>query len=188
VTRMEASAPGDTRPVPAPDEVPRFYWDAAAERRLVLTRCLHCQKLHYPPEICCVQSPFEKFEAVEVTVEGFIYSCAAVDRALHAGFLEAPPYVVVVVELDDQPELRILANLVDVPAGSRRLEGAGVANSVTGSATAAASGPLVTSRSTPPAGSSPRAGCTESVSSMRRFFSCVANARPGRFRTRGSRL
>ena len=49
---------------------------------------------------------------------GVIYSYSIVDRPLHAGFVDALPYVVVLVELADQPGLRILTNLVDVPEGT----------------------------------------------------------------------
>ncbi|ANI40858.1 hypothetical protein MVAC_00430 [Mycolicibacterium vaccae ATCC 25954] len=47
-----------------------------------------------------------------------IYSYAKVDRPLHAGFVDALPYLVALVELDEQPELRILTNLVDVAEGT----------------------------------------------------------------------
>ncbi|VEG43611.1 putative nucleic-acid-binding protein containing a Zn-ribbon [Mycolicibacterium flavescens] len=108
----------DARPVPAPDDVTRFYWDAAAGGRMKLQRCRACSKMQYPPEICCVHCQAEELEIAEVTGRGAIYSYSVVDRPLHAGFVDALPYVVVLVELEDQPGLRILANLVDVPAGA----------------------------------------------------------------------
>ena len=95
----------DRRPLPAPDELTRFYWAAAAEHRLVLQRCRSCSKLQYPPEICCVHCQAEEFEAAEVSGRGVIYSYSVVDRPLHAGFVDALPYVVVLVELADQPGL-----------------------------------------------------------------------------------
>ena len=74
--------------------------------------------MQYPPEICCVHCQAEEFEAAESTGRGVIYSYSVVDRPLHAGFIDALPYVVALVELDDQPGLLILTNLVDVPAGT----------------------------------------------------------------------
>lgn len=108
----------ERRPLPAPDELTYFYWAAAAEHRLVLQRCGSCSKLQFPPEICCAHCQAEEFEAVEVSGRGVIYSYSIVDRPLHAGFVDALPYVVVLVELADQPELRILTNLVGVPEGT----------------------------------------------------------------------
>jgi uncharacterized OB-fold protein len=43
-----------------------------------------------------------------------VYSYAVADRAFHIGFADQLPYVVALVELDDQPGLRMLTNLVDV--------------------------------------------------------------------------
>ena len=60
----------------------------------------------------------EEFELAETTGRGVVYSYAVVDRPLHVGFVDALPYVVVLVELDDQHGLRMLTNLVDVPAGT----------------------------------------------------------------------
>lgn len=116
---MDVRTHADPRPVPAPDGVTRFYWEAAADHRLVLQRCRACQKMQYPPEICCVHCQAEEFDAAETTGRGVIYSYSVVDRPLHAGFVDALPYVVALVELDDQTGLRILTNLVDVPAGTR---------------------------------------------------------------------
>ena len=116
---MDVRAHADPRPVPAPDDVTRFYWQAAADHRLVLQRCRACHKMQYPPEICCAHCQAEEFDAADTTGRGVIYSYSVVDRPLHAGFVEALPYVVALVELDDQPGLRILTNLVDVPEGTR---------------------------------------------------------------------
>lgn len=118
MTQLDVVVPADPRPLPRPDDVTRFYWDAAAERRLVLQRCLSCTKVQYPPEVCCVHCQAEGFELSEIPGQGVIYSYAEVSRPLHSGFLDAVPYVVVIVELDVQPGLRILANLVDAPAGT----------------------------------------------------------------------
>ncbi len=108
----------DSRPVPAPDDVSGFFWEAAAEHRLVLQRCRSCRKLQYPPEICCVHCQSDEFDLAELTGTGVLYSYAVVERALHAGFVDKLPYVVAFVELDEQPGLRILTNLVDVPPGT----------------------------------------------------------------------
>ena len=115
---MQIQASIDRRPLPAPDDVTRFFWAAATEHRLVLQRCHSCAKFQYPPEICCVHCQAEEFEPVEVSGRGVIYTYSVMDRPLHAGFVDAVPYIVVLVELVDQPGLRMLTNLVDVPEGT----------------------------------------------------------------------
>lgn len=108
----------DPRPIPAPDDVSGFFWAAAAEGRLVLQRCRACDKLQYPPEVCCVHCQAEDFDHVETCGRGVIYSYAIVDRPLHAGFIDALPYITVMVELDDQPGLRMVTNLVEAAPGA----------------------------------------------------------------------
>ena len=66
MTQMGVRAQADPRPVPAPDDVSGFFWEAAAEQRLVLQRCRSCHKLQYPPEICCVHCQAEEFDHVEI--------------------------------------------------------------------------------------------------------------------------
>ncbi|MCX2934882.1 Zn-ribbon domain-containing OB-fold protein [Mycobacterium sp. CVI_P3] len=126
MTQIEEPVLTDGRPLPAPDDVSRFFWDAAAEHRLVLQRCAACEKLQYPPEVCCIHCQSENFEVVEATGRGVLYSYSVVNRPLHAGFVDALPYIVALVELDDQPGLRMITNLVDVPAGTQLTCGAPV--------------------------------------------------------------
>lgn len=119
MTQTQQRASTDRRPLPQADDVTRFHWDAAAARRLVLQRCRACGKLQYPPEVCCIHCQAEDFDQADATGRGVIYSFSIVDRPLHTGFVGAVPYIVALVELDDQPGLRMLTNLVDVPVGTR---------------------------------------------------------------------
>ena len=118
MTQTETRVSTDRRPLPAPDDVSRFFWEAAASHRLVMQHCRSCGKFQYPPEVCCIHCQAESFDLAETSGRGVIYSYAVVDRPLHAGFVDSLPYIVVFVELDDQPGLRIVTNLVDVPAGT----------------------------------------------------------------------
>jgi len=111
----ETPSAADLRPRPRPDDVTRFYWDAAAAHRLVLQRCRSCERLQYPPEICCVHCQSESFDHVEMSGRGRIYTYAVVGRPLHVGFADAVPYVVALIELAEQSGLRILANIVESP-------------------------------------------------------------------------
>ena len=108
----------DRRPQPDPDDTTRFYWEAAADRRLVLQRCRSCDKFQFPPDVCCVHCQSEEFEHVALSGRGSIYSYATVDRPLHAGFVDALPYVVALVELVEQPGLRVLTNIVGTAPGT----------------------------------------------------------------------
>lgn len=113
----------DARPLPLPDDVSRFFWNAASEQRLALQRCAECKKLQYPPEVCCIHCQSQDFDIVEANGRGVLYAYSTVSRPLHAGFVDALPYVVALVELDEQPGLRMITNLVDIPEGTQLQSG-----------------------------------------------------------------
>jgi uncharacterized OB-fold protein len=105
----------DRRPRPEPDATTAFYWEGAAAGKLMLQRCRSCGKHQFPPDISCVHCQADTFDHVEMSGRGRVFSFAVVDRPLHAGFVEAVPYVVALVELDEQEGLRVLANIIEVP-------------------------------------------------------------------------
>ena len=109
---MTTGAPADPRPLPLPDDVSRFYWDGAGEGRLLLQRCLRCSKLQYPPDVACVHCQSVELEPSEVSGRGRLWSYTVVERVFHAGFADAVPYVVGLIELEEQDGLRILTNIV----------------------------------------------------------------------------
>lgn len=107
----------DRRPRPQPDELTQFYWDAASDHRLALQRCKACGRLQFPPEVVCIHCQSAHFEHADTSGRGTIFSFTIVDRALHVGFADSLPYIVALVELVDQPGLRIVANVVDAEPG-----------------------------------------------------------------------
>ncbi|MBV8986417.1 MAG: OB-fold domain-containing protein [Acidimicrobiia bacterium] len=110
---MTTGATADPRPLPLPDDVSAFYWDGARARRLLLQRCLRCSKLQYPPDVACVHCQSEELEPSEVSGRGRLWSYTVVDRVFHAGFADTVPYVVALIELEEEDGLRILTNIVD---------------------------------------------------------------------------
>lgn len=110
----------DGRPLPLPDEVSAFFWDGAREGRLLIQRCGACSKYQYPPDVVCTFCQSLDAEGAAVSGRGVLYSYSVVDRAFNQGFVDALPYVLALVELDEQPGLRMVANIVE--AGETPLE------------------------------------------------------------------
>jgi uncharacterized OB-fold protein len=104
---------GDQRPRPLPDDTSAPFWEGAREGRLVVQRCAACERFQYPPDVACVHCQSTDLVPTEVSGRGVLWSFAVVDRAFHAGFVEAVPYVVALVELDEQAGLRLVTNIVD---------------------------------------------------------------------------
>jgi len=102
----------DARPVPAPDETTAFYWEGAAAGKLLVQKCAACGRMQYPPDVVCTWCQALDLEVVESSGRGKLYSFAVVDRPFHPAFVDAIPYVVGLVDLDDQDGLRLLTNIV----------------------------------------------------------------------------
>ena len=107
-------------PVPEPGELTRFYWDAVAEQRLELLRCRACgHYVHYPRRICdrCLSGDLAP-EAV--SGRGTLYSWCEVMQASHPYFANRLPYLIGVIDLEEEPGVRIPTGIVDCTAGDLR--------------------------------------------------------------------
>jgi uncharacterized OB-fold protein len=103
----------DPRPVPLPDEISSFYWEGAGRGELLVQRCSSCAQLQYPPDVACVHCQGLGLEPEAVSGRGHVWSFARIERLFHEGFADALPYVVALVELEEQPGLHLLTNVVD---------------------------------------------------------------------------
>jgi uncharacterized OB-fold protein len=104
--------------VPQPDELTAFFWDAARERRLEIQQCNNCRRFQHPPEPVCHRCLSFDLRSAEVSGRGTVYSYEIATQAFHPYFADKLPYVIAVVELDEQPGLKLLTNLVGFPEES----------------------------------------------------------------------
>ncbi len=103
------------RPLPVPDAQSAGYWNAASRHELALARCGQCHMFAHPPgAVCCACGSIEPaFEWMKLSGKGRIRSWSVVRQALLPGFADLVPYVTVDVELEEQPNLRIIGRLLD---------------------------------------------------------------------------
>lgn len=82
---------------------------------LMLQRCVRCGAVQHPPgELCFSCRSFDlKYE--EARPMGTVVARTIVHHAVHPLLEEAVPYNVVVVELDDNPGVRVTGNVVGIP-------------------------------------------------------------------------
>lgn len=98
---------------PIDDEHAGTYWQAAREHRLEIVRCQQCGWwIHYPRPMCprCLT---EDVTPEEVAGTGSVASLAVTHRPPVPTPADELPVVHVLVELDEQPGLRIAASMVD---------------------------------------------------------------------------
>jgi uncharacterized protein len=103
------------RPAPVPDGRSAGYWQAANEGRLEIQRCRTCRTYHHPPLTMCTECQSEDLDYEPVGGKGTIYTFTITHDARTPAFAARQPYAIVWVELDEQPRLRVLANLPDTP-------------------------------------------------------------------------
>src|SRR4051812_3409913 len=94
-------------PVPEITDLNRFYWEAAREHRLELLRCQRCgHYVHYPRPMC------ERCRSTDLAPEpvsgdGALYSFCIVRQPGHPYFADKVPYPLGIVEIDEEPGVRI---------------------------------------------------------------------------------
>ena len=100
-------------PMPEPNDLTRFYWEAVAEHRLALLRCATCgHYVHYPQPVCnrCLSTDL----APEgVSGRGTLYSYCEVEQASHPYFVDKLPYLIGIIDLDEEPGVRLPSGIVD---------------------------------------------------------------------------
>ncbi len=103
------------RVLPVPDEQSAPYWKAAAEHVLTAARCSNCGMFSLPPGAICLhcRSTSATFMFEPVSGRGRVRSWTVVRQSFLPGFEADVPFVLVDVELVEQPELRLIGRLVD---------------------------------------------------------------------------
>ena len=101
------------KPLPTPDIETQGYWDGCKRHELLMQRCLDCGTYRFPPMPMCPKCNSVKQEWARVSGKGKIYSWFVVHQATHPDFVDEVPYAVVLVQLEEQADLRIPSNMVD---------------------------------------------------------------------------
>jgi uncharacterized OB-fold protein len=104
---------GPVRPEPVPDRLTRPYWEHARQGRLAFQRCASCGRFQHPPGPVCRSCGGRELEFQPVSGRGTVYTYTVTHHRVVPGFDEVP-YAVALVEMDEQPGLRVLSNILGV--------------------------------------------------------------------------
>ena len=99
------------KPVPVPDELSRPFWDAAKERRLIIQRCGSCGYYNHPPRRFCDACLAQDLHFEPVSGRGIVYTFTVMHQRDVTGFEQDAPFITIVVELAEQPQLLMVSNL-----------------------------------------------------------------------------
>jgi uncharacterized protein len=104
------------RPLPVIDDSNRHYWDGARRHRLVMLRCAECRTWVHPPRPLCPGCRGGRLAPEELSGKGHVYSWSVMHTGGNPGFEDRIPYVVLVVELEEQKGLFTIGNIFDCAA------------------------------------------------------------------------
>jgi len=106
---------GLPQPVPLPDGLDAPYWEGTRAHELRLQRCRACQTYQWGPEWTCHRCLSLDVGWETIEGRGRIYSWERVWHPVHPALQDAVPYVVVLVELPQAENVRMIGNLIGDP-------------------------------------------------------------------------
>jgi uncharacterized OB-fold protein len=107
------------RMAPPLTERTRAYWTGGADGQLLITRCESCATYVHPPRPICPRCASTSVTPTAVSGRGTVHAYTVSNYQWVASM--PPPYVVVEVELAEQPGLIVLSNLVGVEPAEARI-------------------------------------------------------------------
>ena len=115
----EAGAAAPTRPLPKLTPENRDFWTCGAEGGLRILRCAGCRTFVHPPAPLCPDCLGRELTPAPVSGRGWVFSFT-INHHPWRDALDLP-YVVGLVELDEQPGLRLATNIVGCPPEDVRI-------------------------------------------------------------------
>lgn len=97
-------------PLPAVTEETEAFWRGGADGKLYITACDACDHRIHPPQLICPKCLSRRVTPRPASGRGTIATFTINRQAWMPGL--AVPYAVGIVELDDQPGVRITARIV----------------------------------------------------------------------------
>jgi uncharacterized OB-fold protein len=103
-------------PMPAPQvdggwDAP--FWAACRRHELVVQRCSACGAMRHPPEVVCYRCSSFENDWPAVSGRGTVYSFINVEYPAHPALRERVPYNAVIVQLNEDPTVHMVGNVVD---------------------------------------------------------------------------
>ncbi len=104
------------------DGLDKEFWDATRRHELVVQRCKSCNAFQWGPEQICHKCYSADLGWHRVSGRGRLYSWTRTWNPVHPALRDACPYIVVVVELPDADNVRMVGNLVGDPHQQPRFD------------------------------------------------------------------
>ncbi len=100
------------------DEDAKPFWEGTARGELRVQKCSACGRMRIPPRPMCPGCRSLANEWVPLSGKGCVWSFVVPHPPLLPAYTELAPYNVIAVELDEDPSLRLIGNLVESADGA----------------------------------------------------------------------
>ncbi len=104
------------KPLPRVTSLTQPFWEATAQKRLVIQRCASCREFVWCPRPACTECGSDQLEWKSVSGRGTVFSFTIIRQVIARGagaFEKEIPYIVAWVDLEEGP--RFCSNVVDCP-------------------------------------------------------------------------
>ena len=99
-------------PPPIPDYDAEEFWAGCNRGELLMQRCAACKKFRWLPRPMCPSCNSLEREWTKVSGRGKVYSWTIITHPVHPAAVSRVPYNVAQVQLDEDPNLILVTNLV----------------------------------------------------------------------------
>ncbi len=99
------------RPLPQLTDSNRFFWTSGEDGKLRFLRCDDCSNLIHPPAPVCDKCLSREQSVSEVSGRATL-AAVTVNHQMWMPMIE-PPYVIALVEIEEQPGVRLTTNIVE---------------------------------------------------------------------------
>lgn len=96
------------------DRWTRPFWEAARRHTLVAPRCASCDVARMPPGPWCPSCRDGELAWVPASGQGVVHTFTIARQAFHPDLESAIPYALVIVTLEDHPDVRLPTNLTGI--------------------------------------------------------------------------
>ncbi len=105
--------------IPVASEDTRPIWEGTKQGKLMVQKCSACGYLNWPPSFWCgrCKDPDAPKSFVEVSGKATLYCWYICHDTSITGFEEKVPYAVILAELDEQPGLLLMSNILNFEYG-----------------------------------------------------------------------
>lgn len=107
------------RPLPQLTDSNRFFWTSGEDGKLRFLKCDDCASLIHPPVPICGNCLSRRQSVTEVTGRATL-AAVTVNHQQWMPMIE-PPYVIALVEIEEQPDVRLTTNIVDCAEENLRI-------------------------------------------------------------------